>query len=181
MNKVFIAVLAALCAVPALAGDAYLSTSVGASNMKFDGGGGSLSGNATGVAVAAGYQFNGSFGAEVGATRFGNASMQGSRASGNTDNPGATYAAVTATWPATASVSVYAKAGLARTETNLSVNGAADGSASHTSMLLGLGLGYALTPKASAFAEYQDFGTIVDERGVTLKAATLSAGVRYTF
>lgn len=181
MKKAVIAVLAASCAIPAMAGDAYLSGSVGRSDLKFDGPGGSLSGNATSLTVAVGYQFNSSFGAEFGSTHFGRTTMAGRGANARADDPAALYAALTGAWPATDSLSIFAKAGLARSESNVSIDGSVEGTASHTGALLGLGLGYALTPRATAFAEYQHFGTIIEERGVTLKGATLSLGVRYTF
>jgi OOP family OmpA-OmpF porin len=181
MKKAVIALLAASCAIPAMAGDVYLSASIGASAQKVDVFGDSLSGSATSVTLAAGYQFNSSFGAEVGSAHFGSASMHGAAASGNTDKPAALYAALTGAWPATESLLVYAKGGLVRTEPDSAVNGSAGGTHTHTSALLGLGVGYALTPKMTAFAEYLDFGKVADERDYTIKATTLSVGVRYTF
>jgi OOP family OmpA-OmpF porin len=181
MKKVIIAVLAASCAIPAVAGDVYVSASLGASAVNFDASGTSLSANATALALVAGYQFNRGFGVEVGSAHFGKVDLHSGAAIVNSDNLVSLYAAVTGTWPATESLSVYAKGGVVRTDSAVPLNNTANATQIHYSALLGLGLGYALTPKVTAFAEYQNFGKTVDAPGFTMKASTLSAGVRYAF
>lgn len=180
MKKVVIAVLAASCAIPAMAGDVYLSGSVGRSSMDVDDYGTSLSANPTSFTLAVGYQVNRNFGVEAGSVHFGKVDMRKGAAYFNCDNPAALYAALTASWPATESLSLYAKGGVVRSE-NQVLNNPASATQTHLSPLLGVGAGYALTPKVNAFAEYLNFGKTVDQDGITMKAATLAAGIRYTF
>jgi OmpA-OmpF porin, OOP family len=184
MKQLVIAVLAAFCAIPAMAADSYyVGASVGRAEQKLSVEGVTLSENGTSGSVFGGYQFTNLIGGEIGYANLGKATVSGNGATLSAE-PESVYAAVTGTWPLTAELSVFGKAGVARTHTKgtTSYNGTVESdSTNHTSAMFGVGVSYAINPKLSVFGEYQNFGKIIDETDGNLKADNLAVGLRYKF
>lgn len=184
MKKAVIAILAAVCAIPAMAGDTYVGGSLGRAEQKMTVDGvGSLSESATSFALFGGYQFTKNIGAEVGYAQFGKVTIANG-ADSLRNEPSSFYAAVTGTMPLTSQLSAYGKLGVSRNHVKATVtqSGTTEaGSSNHTSAMIGLGVSYALNANVSLFGEYQNFGKVFKEDGGNLKVDQVSAGVRYQF
>lgn len=183
MKKTVIAVLAAVCALPAMAGNTYVGGSIGRAEQKISVDGGSLTENTTSFALFSGYQFNKNFGAEIGYAQFGKATISSGSDSVSFE-PSALYAAVTGTWPVTAELSAYGKAGVARNHTKGTVTMSGDtfsGDTNHTSAMFGVGVSYTVNAKVSVFGEYQNFGKAFDESDGNMKLSQVAFGARYQF
>lgn len=183
MKKTVIAILAAACAIPAMAADGYAGAAIGRAEQKLTVDGIGLSENSTSFKVFGGMQLDKNFGAEVGYVAFGKATVSGDGASISAE-PSSLYIAATGTLPVTAELSAYGKLGVARTHTKAtaSMGGTTESdSTNHTSAMFGLGVSYALSPKMAIFGEYENFGKVIDEDGVTLKVDHVAVGVRYKF
>jgi OOP family OmpA-OmpF porin len=109
-------------------------------------------------------------------------SAQGLTAS---SKPQSVHVAVTGAWNVTPEFAVTGKLGAAHTRTKLEGSGAGYSESeteTHTSLMYGVGVSYAFTPKIALIAEYQDFGKIIKgDAGESLKAHVVSAGVRFSF
>ncbi|HEU4373034.1 MAG TPA: outer membrane beta-barrel protein [Telluria sp.] len=182
MKKLVIVALALSCST-AFADNMYVGVGIGSATQKVSADGFDQSKSSTAASVNAGYQFTPMFGAEVGDVHFGEASA--------TENgitvgakPKSFYLAGTATYPVSPAFGVFAKVGAARTKTDVfGDNGTArqEDSYSRTTAMFGIGASYAFTPAISATLEYQNFGKVIDQDGVSLKASQVSAGVRFAF
>lgn len=184
MKRVIIAVLAAACVVPAMAADMYAGASLGRSRQTMNVGNFSASSTGFNLGIFGGVQFNDHIGAEIGLDSLDEAGYDFGNGARASTEPTAGYAAVTATWRLGAAMQVYAKAGVANTlitETT-TFNGATTRyEERHNNAMFGVGAGYALTPKTTLIAEYHNYGKIVDDAGVTVKAEKLAFGARYKF
>lgn len=183
MKKIVFAIAAAACAIPAMAGDAYVGGALGRSEQKLSVGDVSMSDTDVSYKMFSGYQFTSMFGAEIGYTKIGRSVIEqaGMRA---TIEPSSLYLAATATWPVTADLSVYGKLGVARTHSKLKAVYGADtetDSDNRTTAMFGLGASFPLTPNVSIFGEYENFGKILKDDDASLKADTFSVGLRYKF
>jgi OOP family OmpA-OmpF porin len=187
MKKHLLAALALSCAVPAMAGDAYVGASL--VGTKVDGAGGGFtivdSDYKTGFKLYGGYQFTPTFGVEGGFADLGERDAyswyEGSFANAK---PQLFYGAATATLPVTAALSLHAKLGVAVSHTRLWTTGpgwTASATRDRTSALIGVGASYALNEKVSLVAEYEDFGRVASGSGPDVKGRQLSAGVRLKF
>jgi len=182
MKKQLFAALCAFAAIPAFA-EGYAGVSVGRAEQKLDVETISLSESKTGAKVYGGYNFTPTVGAEFGYVSFGKATFSGGGATVST-KPKSVYAAVTGTAPLSEAFSAHAKVGLARTRTDITASfaGETESAREHdTRAMLGLGASYALSPTASVVAEYEYFGKVAKDEGVSLKADLLSVGVRFKF
>jgi OOP family OmpA-OmpF porin len=187
MKKLILATLALSCA-SAFAGNVYVGANAGSATHKLamDGGGITLSESSTAFGVNAGYQITPMFGIEAGYTAHGEASTKAGDYEVGTD-PKSFYAAATATFPVTPQISVFAKAGVARSDTTLfgSYKGERESfKKNDTSGVFGIGASYAFAPNLAIVAEYTNFGKVAKNEGDSrdsLKVAQVSAGVRFSF
>lgn len=185
MKRIILAAIAAISCNAAFAIEpaAYVSASVGSAEQKLSVDGISLTDSDTAFQIAGGYRFTPNFGAEIGYTHFGTASASGNGASVST-KPQSVHVAATGAWNVTPEFAITGKLGAARTRTKgeASFGGMSDsGTEKRTSLMYGVGVSYAFTPKIALIAEYQDFGKIAKDDGVDLKAHVVSAGVRFSF
>lgn len=187
MKKLILAALALSCA-SAFAGNAYVGVNAGSAThtLTIDGGGVSLSKSSTAFGVNAGYQFTSMFGIEAGYAAHGEASTTSGDYEVGAD-PKSFYVAATATFPVSPQVSVFAKAGVARSDTTVfdSYKGARESfKKNDTSGMFGVGASYAFAPNLAIVAEYSNFGKVAknerDSRD-SLKVAQVAAGVRFAF
>jgi OOP family OmpA-OmpF porin len=182
MKKLFIAALALSCST-AFADNMYVGVGVGSATQKVTADGFSLSKSDTAASINAGYQFTPMFGAEVGYVHFGEATVSSGGVTIGA-KPKSFYLAGTATYPVSPAFGVFAKVGAARTKTDTFFDdgtGREEDSTSRTTAMFGIGASYAFTPSISATLEYANFGKVIDQDGVTLKASHVSAGVRFAF
>jgi OOP family OmpA-OmpF porin len=183
MKKALFALLAASCAIPAIAGDIYGGASIARAGQKVSESGLTLSENSTGFKVFGGYQFTPMIGAEAGYVDFGKATISADGASLSA-KPQSFYAAVTGSVPVTGQLSAFAKLGVAsnRTTVSATMDGQTDSEKfRQTSAMFAVGASYAVNARLSIVAEYENFGKVLKEEGSTLKVDALSIGVRYKF
>lgn len=183
MKHLVIAVLAAACAIPATAGVGYAGIAVGSAEQDLNVLGVDMAGHSTSGKLFAGYQFNRTFGAEVGFVHFGTAKASAGGID-VTSTPSSLYAAVTGTMPFTYDLAAFAKLGVARTQTRASLSqaGWADSvSASHTGAMFGAGIGYSVNPDVLLFVEYENFGKVLNQGAFCLKLQQVSLGARFKF
>ena len=172
---------AAIAPVAAQAADTYVGADVGRGNQKLTVEGvGSLKDNATAFKVYGGYEFNANFGIEAGYADLGKSSVGGNGMT-ITANPHSLYLAATGTMPLAERFALTGKIGVAKTRTDVTATGASDDHTNQTSLMFGVGTSYAVTPTVMAVVEYENFGKVIDQDGVNLKANTLSVGVRFKF
>jgi OOP family OmpA-OmpF porin len=179
MKKWIFAAAALCCAVPAMAGDAYVGAAVGKSHLDANHGGYFINqaDNEGAYKLFGGYQFTPSFGAEIGYADLGRPSID---SRGNLKFR-TSYAAATGTLPLSESLSLSGKLGIAATRTTLrGANFGGSESQNRASIMTGVGLGYALTEKTSVVVEYENFGRVA-KKGVNAHAEMLSAGLRMKF
>lgn len=87
----------------------------------------------------------------------------------------------TGTLPLSSSFSLFGKLGVTANANQLTVVGVRD-SGNTTSLLLGLGVAYNITPALSARLEYEDFGNVAkDAPGGTVRASGYSLSLKYAF
>jgi OOP family OmpA-OmpF porin len=185
MKRIILAAIAAISCNAALAAEpaAYVSASVGSAEQKLSADGLSVTESDTAFQIAGGYRFTPNVGAEIGYTHLGTASIsaQGMSAS---SKPQSLHVAVTGAWNLTPEFAITGKLGAARTHTKLEASDAGSSESDtekRTSLMYGVGVSYAFTPKIALIAEYQDFGKIAKGDGADLKAHVVSAGVRFSF
>lgn len=190
MKKQLVVALLAVSVLPfaAQAEGLYIGADLGQSYQKVNVNGiGSTTEHEVGGKLLGGIQINKYLGVEAGYVNFGEI---GASATNGIDTASVSaktqsaYLAATGTLPLNEQFSLFAKAGVARNRTKVtdSFNAATDsGTFYKTTAMLGVGASYAFTPKLSGVVEYDDFGKVIDESGVSLRQSMLSAGVRYKF
>ena len=178
-KNILIALIAAAAIAPVAAqAESYVGASIGRGEQKLSiDGVGSIKDHDTAYKFFGGYQFNSTFGIEAGWADLGKTEITGGGETA-TAHPRSLYVAATGTWPLAERFALTGKIGAARTRTTLSFDIDKKG---NTSLLLGVGGTYAITPTVLAVVEYEHFGKIVDEDFGSLKANVLSAGVRFKF
>jgi OOP family OmpA-OmpF porin len=170
--SLFASVLAASVSVHAEG--MYAGARVGNTEMKADAtAGAGMSDNGTSMAVFAGTAITSYFGAEVGYVNFGTY-FKGTPSEAKMT---ALYFAGTATYPINPQVNVFAKAGFSQNKANSNQVG----TFSNTGFLMGVGAEYNFTNKIGVVAEYENFGNIYSQTDGTVKAQTVSVGMRYKF
>jgi OOP family OmpA-OmpF porin len=192
MQHKILAAFAAAALVPALAlaePTYYIGVDAGSSEQKFSVDGlGSAKEHKASYQVVGGVNLTPHYGIEGGYTSFGK-TRQSAEGATLAVNPQAFYVAATGTLPLSGQFALFGKAGVSYGQAKLSVS--VDGpfgtgeSASDTfhktSAMFGVGASYTFPSRVAVVAEYQNFGKIADEDGVSLKASTLSLGLRYQF
>lgn len=182
-NEKMILATPALSCANAIAGNAYVGANAGSATHKLTLDGVTLSESSTAFGVNAGYQFTPMFGVEAGYAAHGDASTKVGDYEVGAD-PKSSYVAATATFPVTPQIAVFAKAGVARSDTTVfsSYKGArASVKETDTSGVFGVGATYAFAPNLAIVAEYTNFGKVAKNDGNSLKMAQVSAGVRFSF
>jgi OOP family OmpA-OmpF porin len=184
-NKLFIALLAAAAVAPiaAQAQNTYVGANIGRAEQKLSGFGSSVKDSDTGYKVYAGYQFDATFGIEGGYVNLGEATLVDPTGSASA-KPSSVYVAATGTLPVADQFAVFAKVGVSANRTK--VRGTYEGvteteTFNKTAAILGVGASYALAKNVSLVVEYENFGKLVDEDGINLKADQFSVGLRYKF
>lgn len=183
MKKLVIAMLAASCAIPAMAADGYAGAGIGRAEQKISADGLDMSAHSTSFKVFGGFQLDPMWGLEAGLVDFGKATISGGGATVSFE-PTSLYLAGTGSVPLTQTLSAYAKLGVARTHTKgtATMGGMTDTeSTNHTSPMFGIGVRFMLDPKWSLFAEYENFGKVVNEDGGCLKVDHVAIGARFNF
>jgi OOP family OmpA-OmpF porin len=185
MKNLILAALALSCA-SAFAGNAYVGVNAGSATHTLTVDGVSLSESSTAFGGNAGYQFTSMFGIEAGYAAHGEASTKAGDYEIGAD-PKSFYVAATVTFPVTPQISVFAKAGVARSDTTVVSSYQGERwwvKEKDRSGVFGIGASYAFAPHLAIVAEYTNFGKVakndVDTRD-SLKVAQVSAGVRLSF
>jgi OOP family OmpA-OmpF porin len=184
-KNILIALVAAAVLAPVAAqAQSYIGANVGRSEQKVSIEEGSVKDNATAFKLYGGYQFTPIFGIEGGIANLGKAEISGNGASA-TAKPRSIYVAATGTWQLQERLALTAKVGAASSRTTVSAAVAGFGVESekvkNSTAIFGIGAAYSITPTVLAVAEYENFGKIVDEDGINLKANVLSVGIRVKF
>jgi OOP family OmpA-OmpF porin len=183
MKHSIIAILAAACAIPAMADDGYFGASIGRAEQKLSAPGIEQSADSASGKVFAGYQFNRTLGAELGFVQFGKASFSGS-GTVVSSHPSSLYAAITGTLPLNDDLAVYGQLGVARSHARLDISqdwGTGSVSANHTGAMAGVGVGYSLNANVLLFSEYEQFGKVLNEGAFCLRVQQLTFGARFKF
>lgn len=185
MKKLILATLALSCA-SAFAGNAYVGVNAGSATHTLAIDGANLSQGSTAFGVNGGYQVTPMFGIEAGYTVHGKASTRNGDFEIGAD-PKSFYLAATAAYQVAPQISVFAKAGVARSDTTVFSNysGArASVKEKENCGVFGIGASYAFAPNLAIVAEYTNFGKVArndfDARD-SLTVAQVSAGVRVSF
>jgi OmpA-OmpF porin, OOP family len=186
MKKILVALLGAAFALPlaAQAEGAYVGINGGRAENKLSFEGESDKDHGDAYKLYGGYEFTKNFGVEAGYAHL--AKWSESDVDGSVSyKPSSVYVAATGTLPLNDQFSLFAKAGVARNHASVRVSIAGLGSGSdsfnHTTAMFGVGAAYNFTKNFAVVAEYENFGKVLDEEGVTIKANMLSIGARYKF
>lgn len=182
-KNILIALIAAAAIAPvaAQAQSSYAGVDIGRSTQKVTVDNvGSVTDHATAFKLYGGYQFNDNVGIEGGYADLGKVEMTGG-ATTVTGTPRSLYVAATGTMPLAERFALTGKIGAARTRTTVTVTGLGEDKENKTTLLLGVGATYAITPTVLAVAQYEYFGKIINDNGINLKANVLSLGVRFKF
>lgn len=188
MKKTLIALLGTALALPlaAQAEGGYFGVNVGRAENKLSFEGESEKDRGSGYKLYGGYDFTKNFGVEAGYVRL--AKWSGSDAdlgASASYKPSAVYVAATGTLPLSDQFSLLGKVGVTRNRAKLSASIVGIGSGSetynNTTAMFGVGAAYNFTNNFSAVAEYENFGKVLDEEGVTIKGNMISLGLRYKF
>jgi OOP family OmpA-OmpF porin len=173
--------IAGLSPMLAQAQSAYLGASVGRAEQKASVHGfGSISDSDTGAKLFGGYQVNPMFGIEAGYAVLGEMPQR----AGNiiiSAEPTSLYLAATATFPLAPQFHLTGKLGYARNTTKLRLSGYANDKEDDNSMVVGIGASYALQNNLALVLEYENFGKVIKNNGIKLKADLLSVGLRLNF
>lgn len=173
--------VAGLAANGAHAQQSYVGVNVGQTEQKVSiDRAGSVKDEDTAFKLYGGYQYNQTFGIEGGYVHHGEAEVRGGGLRA-TSKPQSYYLAATATVPLANQFSLIGKLGASHNRTKLGVSGFGSEKENRTSLLAGVGAAYAFTPTVSGVIEYEHFGKLIDEDDASLKANTLTIGVRSTF
>jgi OOP family OmpA-OmpF porin len=182
-NKLIFALMAVagLAASGAQAQQSYVGVNVGQTEQKVRVGGvGSVEDEDTAFKIYTGYKYDQTFGLEAGYVHHGEAEIRGGNLRA-TSKPQSLYLAATATLPLPNQFALFGKLGASYNRTKLGATGAGSDKENRTTPLIGIGASYAFTPTVSGVIEYENFGKLIDEDGVNLKARTVSIGVRTAF
>lgn len=172
MKKIIaIAIIAATSfATSAMAQNAYVTATVGQGDMR----GTILDDHKdTAAGIAAGWQFNKNFAAEVGYTDLGKYSKDTVRAKGEV-----VQASLVGSYEVAPQLSLFARVGAAYT--TLDVSGDFDGNGTHhkTTAVYGVGAEYKFTPQWAASVEFNQYNKFAVSES---KVNTVTAGVKYSF
>jgi OOP family OmpA-OmpF porin len=173
---------AALAPVAAQAERGYAGVNVGRTQQKatIDGIEGSAKENTTTVKAYGGFQFTPVFGIEGGLVELGKIKEEDGGGAFSI-RPRSLYVAATGTLQVKERLALFAKLGAASTHTKMTIEGFGSETIHETGLLAGVGISYGFTPTVWGVAEYEDFGKIVKQDGVTMKAAALTFGLRFKF
>ncbi|MBX9798575.1 MAG: outer membrane beta-barrel protein [Burkholderiaceae bacterium] len=197
IRQLGVAALGAALMAPFLAQaeGAYVGFNAGRANQKLsvstDEGGGSVKDNSSAYKLYGGYEFNQYFGVQGGYVNLGKGKIDYA----SDDIKGtfgskvrSLYIAATATLPVNDQFALFAKLGVSRnrvkvadTYTDAGVAGYESGSETRTARLIGIGAAYNFSKNLAAVVEYEDFGKVAKDDGVSLKANLFSVGLRYKF
>ena len=179
-KNILIALIAAAAIAPVAAqAESYVGVSIGRGEQKWSADGDSIKDHDTAYKFFGGYQFDTNFGIEGGWTDLGKFEM--TEDGGISSHPRVLYVAATGTYPLANGFALTGKIGAARTRTTLAVSGIGEGTETKTTLLLGVGGTYAITPTVQAVAEYEYFGKVFNDDGLTMKPSALTVGVRFKF
>lgn len=195
-KQVIATILGAALALPliAQAEGYYVGANVGRAEQKISiDGFGSDKDTDTGFKLYGGRDLTKNFGVEVGYVNFGKVGdsiTDGADTLSVSLKPYALYLAGTGTLPLSEQFSVFAKVGVSmnRTKVSASANIPSEGfsfsdstTERNTAAMVGIGAAYKFTPNMALVAEYENFGKVLDEDGVNVKADLVSVGLRYKF
>lgn len=179
-NMLIALAAAAVLAPVAAQAESYVGANVGRSEQKLTVDGvAAFKDNDTAFKIYGGYQFTPVFGIEAGYADLGKAEITAGGLSAGA-NPKSIYLAGTATLQLR-KFALFGKVGAASNRTTFSATGEADEKEKNSTVLLGVGGSFAITPTVLAVVEYENFGKVVDEDGANLKANVLSFGIRAQF
>lgn len=181
-NTVLLAALM-FSATTAFAGTGYVGLSGGSAKQELSFEGESGSKNTGAFKAFAGYQINPSFGIEGGYIHFGDAKDSADGATVSI-KPKAFYAALTGSFPMSPQFNLTGKVGVARTETKLFASFDGDSGeveVSDTRPMVGIGTEYKFSDSMSVVAEYEHFGKVAKESGLSLEVSMVSVGLRMSF
>ena len=186
MKQQFIAaVIAAAVALPiaAQAENSYVGVSVGRAELKATTPGFSKKETTTGYKLVGGFNFDKTFGVEVGYADLGK--IEGSGGGYSVSGKAKSfYVAGTATLPVSEEFAVFGKLGFAANRVDLHITTPTmlgDGNSSKTAPFFGLGASYNFTKTVAVVAEYENFGKVASEQSTDLKGNMFSVGLRYNF
>ena len=180
-KNILIALIAAAAIAPVAAqAESYVGVSIGRGEQKWSADGDSIKDHDTAYKFFGGYQFNTNVGIEAGWADLGKMVMSDGSDS-ISSHPRSLYVAATGTYPLAERFALTGKIGAARTRTTVTLSGIGEGKETKTTLLLGVGGTYAITPTVQAVAEYEYFGKVFDEEGLSMKASALTVGVRFKF
>ncbi|MET3132938.1 OOP family OmpA-OmpF porin [Oxalobacteraceae bacterium GrIS 1.11] len=187
MKKQFFAALIGAALVFPMAAQAegyYVGGNVGSAEQKLSGDQfPSQKESKTAYKVLAGYDFTPNFGAEAAYVGLGKASISGNGMTVSSD-ASAFYVAATGTYPINEQFSLFGKVGISanKAKLNATVPGfSLSDTEKKTTAMFGIGAAFNMSKNVSFVAEYENFGKLADDSGISLKANMFSAGVRYKF
>lgn len=167
-KQLLVALLGTALALPivAQAEGAYVGVNVGRSEIKANGG---FKDHDTAFKLSGGYDFDKTFGVEAGYVDLGKS--EGVKGS-------AFYVAGTGNFAINEQFSLFAKVGISANRvkverTNTKFN--------NTAPIIGVGAAYNFSKTFSLVGEYENFGKVVDENNLSVKADMFSVGLRYKF
>jgi OmpA-OmpF porin, OOP family len=178
-KNILIALLAAAALAPVAAqAESYVGVNAGRSEQKLtnDGYTGRTKDKASATKIYGGYQFSPIFGIEAGLANLGKVEDSESSA-----RPRSIYVAATGTWQLKERLALFGKVGAVSTHTKIDELSTGPYTQKETGLMYGVGITYAFTPAVWAVAEYEDFGKIIKDDGVDLKATALTFGIRVKF
>lgn len=183
-KQLFAAITVTALALPMLAQaqaeNIYIGGNLGRSELSVSAPASKNEQNKTSYKIYAGYDFNTNFGVEAGYADFGSIKVIEYNGTTKADST-AFYAAATASLPLNTQFALFGKLGASRNQTKLNIDSFSE-KQKKTSVLIGFGLNYAISKNLAAIAEYENFGkTFKIDGGGTIKAHTMSAGLRYKF
>lgn len=181
-NPALLALTAAFAAaVPFTAhAENYVGLSVGKSEQKLSAGEFKFDKRDTAWKVYGGHKFNETFGVEAGFVSHGE--VRRTIAAGEWNSDASTvYVAATATLPLAGGFSLTGKLGIADNRQKYGSGGWESPTSVTTKAMAGVGASYKFTPTVSGVVEYEHFGKVYNYYGTSIKANTLSLGVRKSF
>lgn len=188
MKKGLLSVLVgAMCTLPLLAHaeGTYLGVNFGLAENTLKANGVSGDDANTAYKLYGGYTFNKNFALEGGYVKLAKTSEDDGVDSVRF-KPTAIYLAAVGKMPLNEKFELFAKAGITRNSAKVNINAPTFGlvgnaKENHTNAMVGVGLAYSVTNKASVVFEYENFGKVVDYSGIKVKADMFSLGLRYAF
>jgi OmpA-OmpF porin, OOP family len=182
MKKIFLAgaVVAMFVAAPVFA-QGYVGLGVGSSSAAgFDFG--NVAGGNTSkgmVKIFGGFQFTPNWGAEVQYSDLGNRNITQAGVNVGSYKANQFSIAGTGTLPLNSGFSLLGKLGVSANKANGS--NAVVGSGNATSLMIGVGAAYNITPALSVRVEYEDFGKIANRGSSNVRASGYSVSLKYGF